>query len=69
MYATLLGLGLLAGGTIVLGLPIARLRSVTPKTRALLNAMATGILVFLLVEMTGHLIEEVEEKLKEVGGL
>ncbi len=65
MDATLLGLGLLAGGTIILGLPIARLRDVTTKTRALLNAISTGILVFLLVEITGHLIEEVEELVEE----
>lgn len=54
-------LGLLAGGTIFLGLPIARLRTVSPKTKAFLNAVSTGILVFLLVEITGHLIEEIEE--------
>lgn len=65
MDATLLGLGFLAGGTIVLGLPVARLRAITAKTRALLNAMATGILIFLLVEITGHLIEEVEELVEE----
>mgnify|MGYP001576068998 CR=1 FL=1 len=61
MDMTLLGLGLLAGGTIVLGLPVARLREATTKTRAFLNAISTGILVFLLVEITGHLIEELEE--------
>ena len=54
-------LGLLAGGTIFLGLPIARLRHVTTKTKAFLNAASTGILIFLLVEITGHLLEELEE--------
>ena len=54
-------LGLFAGGTIVLGLPIARLRRVSTKAKAFLNALATGILIFLLVEITGHLIEELEE--------
>ncbi len=54
-------LGLLAGGTIFLGLPIARMRAVTVKTRALLNAISTGVLIFLLVEITGHLLEEMEE--------
>ena len=53
-------LGLLAGGTIFLGLPIARLNRVTTKTKAFLNAVSTGILIFLLVEITGHLIEELE---------
>jgi len=54
-------LGLLAGGTILLGLPIARLRRVTTTTKAFLNAISTGILIFLLVEITGHLIKEIEE--------
>ena len=54
-------LGLLAGGTIFLGLPVARLRNVTTRTKAFLNAVSTGILIFLLVEITGHLVEEIEE--------
>ena len=54
-------LGLLAGGTILLGLPVARLHDVTAKTKAFLNAASTGILIFLLVEITGHLLEEIEE--------
>ena len=53
-------LGFLAGGTIFLGLPIARLGHVSTKTKAFLNAISTGILIFLLVEITGHLIEEIE---------
>jgi len=54
-------LGLIAGGTIFLGLPIARLKNVKTGTKAFLNAVSTGILIFLLVEITGHLIEEIEE--------
>ena len=54
-------LGLLAGGTIFLGLPVARLRNVSTKMKAFLNAASTGILIFLLVEITGHLLEEIEE--------
>ena len=61
MNPTQWGLGLLAGGTIFLGLPIARLRHVTVKTKAFLNAASVGILIFLLVEITGHLLEETEE--------
>ena len=53
-------LGLLAGGTIFLGLPIARLSRVSTRMKAFLNAISTGILIFLLVEITGHLIEEIE---------
>jgi ZIP family zinc transporter len=65
MSTTQLLLGLFAGGTIVLGLPIARLREVSTKTRGFLNAVSTGILIFLLVEITGHLLEEIEELLEE----
>ena len=54
-------LGLFAGGTIFLGLPIARLGHVSPKMKAFLNAISTGILIFLLVEITGHLMEEMEQ--------
>lgn len=63
MDLTPLGLGILAGGTIILGLPIARLKAVSTKTKAFLNAISTGILVFLLVEITGHILEEVEHLL------
>ena len=58
-------LGLLAGGTIFLGLPVARLKHVTLKVKAFLNAASTGILIFLLVEITGHLLEEIEELIEE----
>ncbi len=54
-------LGLIAGATIFLGLPVARLSRIGVRTKAFLNAMATGILIFLLVEMTGHLLEETEK--------
>ena len=57
-------LGLFAGSTIVFGLPIARLRNISTKTKALFNAISTGILVFLLVEITGHVLEEIEELIK-----
>lgn len=53
-------LGLIAGATIFLGLPIARLSHVNTRTKAFLNAISTGILIFLLVEITGHLIDEIE---------
>ncbi len=59
------GLGLLAGGTIVLGLPVARLRAVSTKSRAFLNAISTGVLIFLLVEMSGHALEGIEELVEE----
>lgn len=60
----LLILGAIAGFTIFLGLPIARLRRPVPRVRALLNAVAIGILVFLLVDIFGHANEPVETALK-----
>lgn len=57
-------LGFIAGVTIFLGFPIARVRNVPTKTKALLNAISTGILIFLLVEITGHALEEIEELIK-----
>jgi len=47
LMSTLL-LGLIAGVTILLGLPIGRLRSLAPTLRALLNATAIGVLLFLV---------------------
>ena len=58
-------LGGLAGGTIILGLPIARLRDVSLRTKAFLNAVSTGVLIFLLVEMAGHLLEAIEELVED----
>src|SRR2546430_8575305 len=47
-------MGAIAGSTIFLGLPIGRLRAPMPRTRALLNALAIGILVFLLWDVLAH---------------
>jgi ZIP family zinc transporter len=41
-------LGFIAGVTILLGLPVGRMRRPAPTLRALLNAIATGILLFLV---------------------
>ena len=46
--AHLLILGAIAGLTIYLGLPMGRLRNVSASLRAFLNAIAIGVLVFLL---------------------
>src|SRR5438132_920966 len=42
-------LGSVAGLTIFLGLPLARVRLVAPRYMAFLNALAIGILLFLFV--------------------
>jgi ZIP family zinc transporter len=61
-------LGVFAGGTIFLGLPVARLRNVSPKTKGFLNAISTGVLIFLLVEIAGHLLENIEELIQGAAG-
>jgi ZIP family zinc transporter len=47
-------LGAVAGFTIFLGLPVGRVRAMPVMYRALLNAGAAGVLVFLLVETTAN---------------
>jgi ZIP family zinc transporter len=47
-------LGFIAGVTILLGLPLGRMRSPRPGLRQFLNALAIGILVFLLWDILEH---------------
>src|SRR5919201_2193559 len=61
--AQTLGLGAIAGFTIFLGLPIGRMQSVKPATKAFLAATATGILVFLLWDVLSQAVEPVESAL------
>jgi len=49
-------LGAVAGFTIFLGLPIARARRVSVHTIALLNALAIGILLYLVIEIAQNAI-------------
>src|SRR5918997_5136045 len=58
-------LGGLAGLTIFLGLPVARLRLASRQYLSLLNAFAIGILLFLFIEVMEHAIAPVEEALEE----
>lgn len=44
-------LGAIAGFTIFLGLPLARARRLKPESVALLNALAIGILLYLVIEI------------------
>jgi zinc transporter, ZIP family len=57
-------LGFIAGFTIFLGLPIGRLRSPAPRLRVVLNAIAIGVLVFLLFDVLSHANEPVEAALE-----
>ena len=56
-------LGAIAGSTIFLGLPLGRMRNPVPRLRAALNAVAIGILVFLLFDVLAHANAPVEEAL------
>jgi ZIP family zinc transporter len=57
-------LGLIAGATIFIGLPIARVNSFSPVARAGLSALATGILLFLLWDVLSGAVEPIKPALK-----
>lgn len=56
-------LGLIAGGTIVLGLPIGRLRRPAISLRIVLNAVAIGVLIFLIWDVLTHAWEPIDAAL------
>jgi zinc transporter, ZIP family len=56
-------LGAIAGFTVFLGLPLGRMRAASPPLRSLLNAGATGILLFLFWDVLKEGIEPVEAAL------
>jgi ZIP family zinc transporter len=59
----ILVLGAIAGLTIFLGLPFGRMRRMSTSAGALLSATATGILLFLLLDVLSAGIEPVEAAL------
>jgi len=66
-------LGLIAGGTILLGLPIGRLRRPAPGLRVFLNAVAVGVLIFLVWDVLSAAWEPIDSALGDIhehhGGL
>lgn len=56
-------LGFIAGVTILLGLPIGRLRTATPTLSALLNATAVGVLLFLFWDVLAAAWAPIDEAL------
>ncbi len=56
-------LGFIAGVTILLGLPIGRLRTSTPTLSSLLNATAVGVLLFLLWDVLSAAWSPIDEAL------
>src|SRR2546430_17581110 len=63
--AQTLALGAIAGLTIFLGLPIGRMESVKPATKAFLASTATGILIFLLWDVLSEAVGPVETALTD----
>src|SRR5579862_2067172 len=57
-------LGALAGFTIYLGLPVARLGPRTKTLQNLLNAVAIGVLLFLVWDILSKAQEPIDEALK-----
>src|SRR5436309_1165941 len=63
-------LGAIAGFTIFLGLPFARMKRVGPRARVALAMLSVGILSFLFVDVTGHgyaIVEHAVERARDGG--
>jgi ZIP family zinc transporter len=56
-------LGAIAGATIFLGLPVGRIRGDLPRLKSALNAVAIGILLFLVWDVLTHAWEPVDRAL------
>ena len=59
-------LGFIAGVTILLGLPLGRLRAPRPGLRQFLNSLAIGILLFLLWDVLVHAFGPIDTALGNV---
>ena len=59
-------LGAIAGMTILLGLPVGRLRRPMPSLRVLLNAVAIGIPVFLIWDIVSHAYTPIDTSLSNL---
>ncbi|MDQ2845385.1 MAG: ZIP family metal transporter [Actinomycetota bacterium] len=64
--STTLLLGLIAGGTILLGLPVGRLRRPAPGLRVFLNATAVGVLMFLFWDVLAAAWQPIDSALGAV---
>ena len=59
-------LGFIAGVTILIGLPLGRMRAPRPGLRQFLNALAIGILLFLIWDVLVHAFEPVDTALGQL---
>ncbi len=55
----------IAGATIFLGLPIARLPGASERLRAVISSVAAGVLLFLVIEVGHEAVERVESSVHE----
>jgi zinc transporter, ZIP family len=66
-------LGFIAGVTILLGLPVGRLRTPRPGLRQFLSALAAGVLLFLIWDVLAHAWEPIDRALANlhagIGGI
>ena len=62
-HASAAALGAIAGATIFIGLPVGRIRGITKQVQGVLNALATGVLLFLLWDILSHASAPVETAL------
>ncbi len=59
-------LGAIAGFTIMIGLPVGRMKGVSDKLRVFLSMTSAGIILFLLFDIISKLAEPIESALKGV---
>ena len=65
-HAAAAALGAIAGATIFIGLPVGRIRGISKTVQGMLNAVATGVLLFLLWDILSHAATPVEAGLAAV---
>lgn len=65
-FAETILLAAIAGGTIFIGLPLARMK-MSPRTRVMIAMFSVGILVFLLIDVLGHGYEAADAAVEAFG--
>jgi zinc transporter, ZIP family len=65
-HAAAAALGAIAGATIFIGLPVGRIRGISKAVQGVLNAIATGVLLFLLWDILSHAAAPIEIGLASV---
>jgi zinc transporter, ZIP family len=67
-HGTTVLFGAMTGATIFLGLPLARLRALSTAIQGILNALAAGILIFLLWDMLTQANVPVRQAIEQMHG-